>query len=421
MTDWPPLTAADTASRHFPLPPSRICSGAARQASWPAKRPLTSWPVMARFSPALPPGLDMTPATADVLACRSSSLRCCPGKRATRGLGGHRSAYVEGQPRSSRRAGCCAVSWSGWRSWATASAHGGGGGVPSCCSPAVEAIADGRDSQRKPCLRPNLALMRQFELTAACSKRWRSWAGGPCTGRSRGCQRPVRDQLDLRQSLVTPTATPLSRVWRRRWPSPCGLAGEGSRQALPQLTGSGAHPATLALGHIRRPQPSFTTPAVRLGSRHWRTTFCPRAGACAGPVRHHHPTAESYCAARGPDRPSPAPPGRPAGSVMRNTAATWAHPDDQRLELRLADSAAKPLTCCAAVLAAGLDGLSGSLDPGPATTPTSQPTRPAPVDSAPALPDPEEALPPFAADTVLRQALGDPSCSGYESLRRQHG
>ena len=56
-------------------------------------------------------------------------------------------------------------------------------------------------------------------------------------------------------------------------------------------------------------------------------------------------------------------------------------PDGQRLKLRLADASAHPYLLQAAVPAAPLDS--------------------------------------FAADTVLREALGEPFCQAYERLRRR--
>ncbi|MCT4365836.1 MAG: glutamine synthetase, partial [Synechococcaceae cyanobacterium MAG-AL1] len=75
----------------------------------------------------------------------------------------------------------------------------------------------------------------------------------------------------------------------------------------------------------------------------------------------------------------------------------------------------------AAVLAAGLDGLERQLDPGPRNDANLYTDPPAPGTTPPLPANPEEALAAFAADTVLRQALGEPFCQAYESLRRQHG
>ena len=88
-------------------------------------------------------------------------------------------------------------------------------------------------------------------------------------------------------------------------------------------------------------------------------------------------------------------------------------PDDQRLELRLPDGDANPYLLQAAVLAAGLDGIERHLDPGPRNDANAY-TDPPTGAAARALPAPlEAAQAAFAADSALRQALGEPFCQAY--------
>ena len=157
-------------------------------------------------------------------------------------------------------------------------------------------------------------------------------------------------------------------------------------------------------------------------SRGWPTTFW------GGLLEHApalcaitNPTAESYAR---------------LGGQTTNSGATWSPgwisyggnnrshmvriPDDQRLELRLADSAANPYLLPAAVLAAGLDGLERQLDPGLRNDANLYTDPPAPGTATRLPASLKEALAAFAADTVLRDALGESFCQAYESLRRQH-
>ena len=91
-------------------------------------------------------------------------------------------------------------------------------------------------------------------------------------------------------------------------------------------------------------------------------------------------------------------------------------PDDQRLELRLADGAANPYLLQAAVLAAGLDGIERKLDPGPRSD-TNTYTDPPPPGTARPLPSSlEEALTAFGQDQLLRQALGESFSQAYDRL-----
>jgi glutamine synthetase len=94
-------------------------------------------------------------------------------------------------------------------------------------------------------------------------------------------------------------------------------------------------------------------------------------------------------------------------------------PDNQRLELRLPDGSAHPYLLQAAILAAGLDGIDRQLDPGPRhdNDNYAQPLGPDQCQRLPA--DLGEALAAFAADTGLRQGLGEEFCQSYERLRRR--
>jgi glutamine synthetase len=91
-------------------------------------------------------------------------------------------------------------------------------------------------------------------------------------------------------------------------------------------------------------------------------------------------------------------------------------PDDQRLELRLADGAANPYLLQAAVLAAGLDGIERGLDPG-ARSDANTYTHPPDASTARPLPgNLEEALEALHQDQPLRQALGEAFIQAYGSL-----
>jgi glutamine synthetase len=94
-------------------------------------------------------------------------------------------------------------------------------------------------------------------------------------------------------------------------------------------------------------------------------------------------------------------------------------PDGQRLELRLPDGSAHPYLLQAAVLAAGLDGVQRQLDPGPRHDNDNYAAPLAPGSCTPLPASLGEALEAFAADAVLREALGEPFCQAYERLRRR--
>jgi glutamine synthetase len=94
-------------------------------------------------------------------------------------------------------------------------------------------------------------------------------------------------------------------------------------------------------------------------------------------------------------------------------------PDDQRLELRLPDGATHPYLLQAAVLAAGLDGITRNLDPGEGHANDNY-ANPLPPGSCGRLPSSlGEALAALEADSVLQEALGESFCQSYLKLRDQ--
>jgi glutamine synthetase len=94
-------------------------------------------------------------------------------------------------------------------------------------------------------------------------------------------------------------------------------------------------------------------------------------------------------------------------------------PDDQRLELRLPDGATHPYLLQAAVLAAGLDGITRNLDPGEGHANDNY-ANPLPPGSCGRLPSSlGEALAALEADSVLQEALGQSFCQSYLKLRGQ--
>jgi glutamine synthetase len=114
------------------------------------------------------------------------------------------------------------------------------------------------------------------------------------------------------------------------------------------------------------------------------------------------------------------------GSPMAPTAAHWGFdnrgamlrviggPGDAatRIENRLGEPLANPYLCLAGQVAAGLDGLTRQLEPGPAVRAPYGP-QPAPVPATPSA-----ALDALAADAVLTEALGPTMLRVHEAVRR---
>jgi glutamine synthetase len=115
------------------------------------------------------------------------------------------------------------------------------------------------------------------------------------------------------------------------------------------------------------------------------------------------------------------------GSVMAPQAAVWgrdnrgamlrvvgrAGDSSTRIENRLGEPLANPYLLMAAQVLAGLDGLQRQLQPGPAVeSPYAAGLAPLPATLA-------EALDALAADSVLRQGLGAPMATVFDTVKRQ--
>ncbi|MBC1260445.1 type III glutamate--ammonia ligase [Synechococcus sp. BSF8S] len=286
--------------------------------------------------------------------------------------------------------------------------------------PGGTAIADTHDTQSKPCY-DQLALMRQFELIGGLLEAMEELGWGPYQADHEDANGQFEINWTFADALVTADRHALFRVMAQAMAEPLGARVSFAPKPFPQLTGSGAH-----LHHSlwdASGRNLFHDPRGELG-------LSPLAYHFLGGLLEHapalcaitNPTAESYAR---------------LGGQTTNSGATWSPgwisyggnnrshmvrlPDDQRLELRLPDSAANPYLLPAAVLAAGLDGLDRQLEAGPRNDANLYTDPPAPGTATELPASLEEALAAFAADTVLREALGEPFCVAYESLRRKHG
>lgn len=285
-------------------------------------------------------------------------------------------------------------------------------------------VADRFDQQAKPCY-DQLALMRCYPLiqellTGMDDLGWRPYQAD---------HEDANGQFELNWSfadaLTTADRHAFFRVMVATVAERHGCQVSFEPKPFAGLTGNGAH---LHLSLWQRPEAGqaarnlFHDPAGEKG-------LSPLAYHFLGGLLAH---ARALCALT---NPVPASYRRLARS-QTSSGATWSPgwisyggnnrthmvriPDDQRLELRLPDGAANPYLLQAAVLAAGLDGIERQLDPGPrsdANTDT-EPPDPARVARLPA--SLEEALEAFAADTRLRQALGEPFCTAYLDLVAHH-
>ena len=281
-----------------------------------------------------------------------------------------------------------------------------------------EAIADSSDRQSKPCY-DQLALMRHYPLISELLEAMEQLGWGPYQADHEDANGQFEINWTFSESLTTADRHAFFRVMVRSLAERQGLSASFQPKPFRELTGNGCHlHLSLWDGDGRN---AFHDPSGEQGLSRLAYQFL-------GGLLEHAP---ALCAIT---NPTPNSYERLGGSTT-TSGATWSPawisyggnnrthmvrlPDNQRLELRLADGDANPYLLQAAVLAAGLDGIERQLDPGPRSDANLY-TDPPQGAAARALPaNLHAALDAFSADTVLRQALGEPFCQAYEHLRRR--
>ncbi|MEB3184642.1 MAG: type III glutamate--ammonia ligase [Cyanobacteriota bacterium] len=284
--------------------------------------------------------------------------------------------------------------------------------------PSGEAIADAADRQSKPCY-DQLALMRHYPLIAAVVESMEQLGWGPYQADHEDANGQFEINWTFAEALTTADRHAFFRVMLQSLAERHGLCASFRPKPFGELTGNGCHLHLSIwdgdgcnLFHDPNGERGLSLLAYRF---------------LAGLLEH----APALCALT---NPTPNSYERLGGSTT-HSGATWSPawisyggnnrthmvrlPDDQRLELRLADGDASPYLLQAAALAAGLDGIERQLDPGPRSDANLY-TDPPRGSAARALPSSvPEALDAFSADDALRQALGEPFCQAYERLRRR--
>jgi glutamine synthetase len=289
--------------------------------------------------------------------------------------------------------------------------------------PAGERIADGADTQAKPCY-DQLALMRRYPLIAPLLEAMEALGWGPYQADHEDANGQFEVNWTFADALTTADRHAFFKVMVKSLAEQQGLRASFMPKPFAELTGNGCHTHLSlwgAAGSANAGHNLFHDPSGTLGLSALAYHFL--AGLLAhGPALSclTNPTVNSYRRLAAPPTSSGATWSPGAISYSGNNRTHMVRiPDDQRLELRLPDGAAHPYLLQAAVLAAGLDGIERQLDPGPRHDNDNY-ADPLALDSTRRLPTSlGDALDAFAADTVLRQALGEAFCQAYERLRRR--
>ncbi len=280
------------------------------------------------------------------------------------------------------------------------------------------AIADPADSQEKPCY-DQLALMRRYPLIAQLMDGMEQLGWGPYQADHEDANGQFELNWTYADALTTADRHAFFKVMVKALAEAEGLRASFMPKPFSGLTGNGCH-THLSLWDAAGVN-AFHDPGGDLGLSRLAYHFL------GGLIAHApalccltNPTVNSYRRLAAPP-PSSGASWSPAGvSYAGNNRTHMVRiPDDQRLELRLPDGSAHPYLLQAAVLAAGLDGVQRQLDPGPRRD-NDNAAQPLPAGSCAPLPASlGEALEAFAADTVLRNALGESFCRSYERLRHR--
>ena len=289
--------------------------------------------------------------------------------------------------------------------------------------PGGEAIADGADTQEKPCY-DQLALMRRYGLIGPVLEAMESLGWGPYQADHEDANGQFEINWTFSDAMTTADRHAFFKVMLKSMAEAQGLRASFMPKPFAELTGNGCH-THLSLwgapGSARAVDNLFPDPNGELGlsalAYHFLGGLIAHASALCAIT---NPSLNSYRRLAAPPTTSGATwsPGGISYSANNRTHMLRL-PDDQRIELRLPDGSAHPYLLQAALLAAGLDGIERGLDPGPRHDNDNY-AAPLRSDQCPRLPgDLGEALDAFAADARLRAGLGEEFCQAYETLRRR--
>jgi len=285
-------------------------------------------------------------------------------------------------------------------------------------SPDGAAIADTADHQEKPCY-DQLALMRRFGLIGPLLTAMEQLGWGPYQADHEDANGQFELNWTFTDALTTADRHAFFKVMVKAMAEQQGMRASFMAKPFADLTGNGCHTHLSLWGTSG--QNLFHDPEGELGlsalAYHFLGGLLTHAPALCAIT---NPTLNSYRRLAAPPTSSGAT-WSPGGiSYTGNNRTHMVRiPDDQRLELRLPDGSAHPYLLQAAILAAGLDGIEHQLDPGPRHDNDNY-AMPLCPDQCQRLPaDLGEALDAFAADSALRQALGEEFCQAYERLRRR--
>jgi glutamate---methylamine ligase len=281
------------------------------------------------------------------------------------------------------------------------------------------AIGDVADQQAKPCY-DQQSLMRRYDLIAKICDCMLTLGWGPYQNDHEDANGQFEMNWTYADALVTADRHAFFKYMVKTLAEAEGLRATFMPKPFPNLSGNGCH-VHVSLWDIAKNENLFRDRNGELGLSRAAYQFL-------GGVLHH---ADALCAITNPTvnsfkRINGAP--TLSGSTWSPNTISYSGnnrthmiriPDVDRFELRLADGATNPYLLQAAVIAAGLDGISQHRDPGPRLD-NNMYTDPLPPSEVRRLPlNLLDALRALRANETLRKSLGSPFIDAYTKLKER--
>lgn len=286
-------------------------------------------------------------------------------------------------------------------------------------SPLGESLSDDRDRQPKPCY-DQQSLMRRFDVISEICDGMLALGWEPYQNDHEDANGQFEMNWKYADALVTGDRHAFFKYMVKSIAEKHGFRASFMPKPFPHLTGNGCH-THLSVWDNAGTTNLFHDPEGELGlsalAYHFIAGVLNSAEAlCA----YANPTVNSYKRINAPVTTSGATWSPSTISYSGNNRThTIRIPDSGRFELRLADGAANPYLLPAAVIAAGLEGITQKRDPGPRHDNNTY-TDPLSPEAARSLPTSLAAALDFLAqNTVLSAAMGEGFTASYLKLKRQ--
>jgi len=271
-------------------------------------------------------------------------------------------------------------------------------------APDGTSIADGADTQAKPCY-DQQALMRRYDVITEICDGMLQLGWKPYQNDHEDANGQFEMNWNFDDALVTADRHVFFKYMAKAIAEKHGLRATFMPKPFVNLTGSGCHMhVSMWKGATNCFEAADTPYGLSQTGLHFIGGIIHSADALTAIL---NPTVNSYKRINAPRTVS--------GATWAPNTVTWTGnnrthmirvPEGDRFELRLADGAANPYLMPAAVLAAGLEGMASARDPGPRLD-INMYTEGHMVGEAKRLPlNLLDALRALEASTVLKDALG---------------